>query len=352
MIVIALAGVLALVCCDAGADRPQVSDSGAAPVRAVVSIPPLKALVEPFVAALADVNDGASGTVEILIPPGVSEHGYEIPPTRLAALAKADVVVYVGLGLEPQVEDFLKDHPSPTRRVVEFAKMAGVEANDDHDHHEHAHDDHDHPHDHDHDHDHAHGRDGQDPHLWLDPVLVMKLVPAIRQAVEQAAIARAPKGTPRLALIKGRLDVAEKALLERVRAVDEEHRTRLAGHQGGGGRAVVVAHDAWGLLAARYGFETVAIKGMLATEPTPQSIKAAVEAIRVRGATVVFTEPQLAQATSQRVADAAGAKLMELDPLGSGDWFSTMRANLDNIVAALDAHRPATTPTPPAPANR
>jgi zinc transport system substrate-binding protein len=305
------------------------ADAGVA-VRAVVSIPPLKALVEPLVAAVAPA--GAPGpSVDMLIPPGVSEHGYEIPPATLAALARADVVVHVGLGLEPQVTDFLKDHPSPQRRVVEFAKVAGVE---EHDHHDHAHDAHDH------DHDHA---NCGDPHLWLDPVLVSTLVPAVRKAVEEAAAAKSPGGVLESG-VRQRLDAAERALAARVRAVDEEHRTRLAPFKG---RSIIVAHDAWRQLATRYGFSTVAIKGMLATEPTPQSIKAAVDAIRAQpgsGAKVVFTEPQLARGTSQRVADAAGAKLMEIDPLGAGDWFSTMRANLDNIVAALSTQQAGTEP--------
>lgn len=305
---------------------PTAPTPGAAGVRAIVSIAPLKSLVDPFVAAASGGPE--SFAVDILIPPGVSEHGYEIPPAKLATLAKADVVVYVGLGLEPQVEDFLKDHPSPTRRAVEFAKAAGIaEAGG-------------HKHDHDHDHDHAHD---QDPHLWLDPPLVLKLVPAVRQAVEQAAAAKS--GGALAPEIRARLDAAEQAVLDRVREVDSEHRTRLGPHKAG---TIVVAHDAWSRLAERYNFKTVAIKGMLATEPTPQSIRTAVNAIREHNAKIIFTEPQLSKTTSRRIADAAGAKLMELDPLGTGDWFVLMRSNLDNIVAAFEAQRTPNPTSPPA----
>jgi zinc transport system substrate-binding protein len=322
----------------AAAEPPPDKHNGVTSVQihAIVSIPPLKALVEPFVHAAAGDATGAAPDVDILIPPGTSEHGYEVPPAKLAILAKADVVISIGLALEPQLDDFLADHPSPTRRGVEFAHVVGVDGS-----HEHAQDARHHDHDeHDHDHEHL----GPDPHLWLDPALVARLVPAIREAVELAAAAQAAqRGATLDPDVHRRLAAAEESLLARVRALDDEHRTRLAPHHG---RVIVVSHDAWGRLAERYGLRTAAIKGLLATEPTPQSIKAAVEAVRAQGrggngGGVIFTEPQLSKTTAQRIADAAGARLVEIDPLGSGDWFATMHSNLDKIVAALEAQAPA-----------
>lgn len=297
------------------------------PYRAVVSIPPLKSLVEECLVGA----DGRTrlGSVEVLIPPGASEHGYEPPPSRLATLAKADLVVLVGLGMEPQIEKFLAGNPRPGRRVIRFAEVVGMQAeggSHGHDHH-HEHGDHC-DHDHDHDHDHAHG--SLDPHLWLDPVLVERLVEAVAAGVKEDLVARGVLATPEA---RSHWDQSVRdAGVAKVRAVHEDYQQALAAVSR---RTIVVGHDAWGHLARRYGLETVAIKGLTASEPTPAAIQSVMEAIRARGVTTVFIEPQLSQQAGRRIAQATGAKIAVLDPLGDGDWEGMMRKNLGAIVGAL-----------------
>src|SRR5882757_8715144 len=72
----------------------------AAGLRAVVTIPPLKGLIEPLLPP--------GTTVTVLMQPGRSEHGYEFTPADMAAMARADVFVYVGLGLEGRIEATLE----------------------------------------------------------------------------------------------------------------------------------------------------------------------------------------------------------------------------------------------------
>lgn len=285
----------------------RAQEAATAPLRLVVSIAPLKGLVEPLLPT--------GSTLTLLIPPGVSEHGYEIPPTTLAELSRADIVIYVGLGLEPQVERFLSQHARPGRQAVEFARAAGIEQE---------------PGDHS---GHAHDAEGNclhastDPHLWLDPVLAKQLVRAAAEAIRTVLNDRQAG----LAAIK-QLDDAEREQLRQLDALDQAFSARLAKTQR---RTVVVTHDAFGHLAGRYRFETVAIKGLNATEPTPRALEAAVSAIREHGLPVVFVEPQLSPAAAERVARSAGVRVMVLDPLGTGDYFGFMQRNLDALAAAM-----------------
>src|SRR5688572_24380995 len=284
--------------------------AAAAGLRAVVSIAPLKSLVAGCLAA-APERLGGGAAVEILVPPGSSEHATDIPPSRMAALARADLVVYVGLGLEPAVEKFLRDHPRDERRVVCFAEAAGV-------HTEAAH--HDHDHEHGEDCDHPHG--STDPHLWLDPVLVQRPIDAIGSALADGL-------TPEESAAWQRAIGERKAEVQRI---DTLYRERLGSVKR---RTVVVGHDAWGRLAERYGLTTVAIKGLTASEPTPAAIQAAIDAVKREGLTTVFVEPQLSQAAGRRIAEATGTKVAVLDPLGDGDWSKMMEKNLEALVAAL-----------------
>ena len=288
------------------------------PVKAVVSVPPLKGIVA---AALP-----AGSTVESLIPPGASEHGYEIPPRMMAKLAAADVVVTVGLGVEPQVDKYLREHPRAGRVEVRFAQVAGMAEPG---------------HDHDHDHDHAHGEACEhshevDPHLWLDCEQVSKLAAAVHAKAQEAGFG------------------GDKATLEafnaKVAGVDEAYRAMVTQAER---RTMVVAHDAWGHLTRRYGLTFVPIAGLQAGEPTPAAIEAAVKASRELGATAVAVEPQLSPRVARRVAKAANLQVLTLDPLGSGDWFALMEHNLATLREALGVRKdqPAPAAEPPKPTN-
>lgn len=299
--------VVALVCglvagLSGGCDRKP---AGPQPVRVVVTIAPLSGLTKPFLPQGADLR--------VLMAPGRSEHGYEFTPDDLAALGRADVVVLVGLGLEPKVEQFLKEHPSQARQVVNFGQCAGIEAPDDADHkdpHAAEHAEH-HEHD-DHDHDH-----GIDPHVWLDPIFVSQLVPAIRSAIETAEKSH---GVDRSEALRN----AEAAVLADVLKVDDEYRAASLK-----GKEIVTHHAAWGRLAERYGLSVAEVlRPVESVEPDPAHTAAVVEAIKSRHVPAIFIEPQYDAGAAKRIADAAGVKVLTLDPIGTGDWAEMMRANL------------------------
>lgn len=288
------------------------------PITGAVSIAPLHGLLEPLIAA---ANGQANPTstksesrVSILIPPGRSEHGYEAPPSRLTQMRDADVVVLVGLGLEPQAEKFLAEHQPAdgrSRRLVRFADIVGIEAD---------------PHDHHH-HDHAPGEpcnhEGPDPHLWLDPVMVERLVDAMTREVRAVA----PD-----AAAQARVDAAGQTLRDQVRAVHEEYAVACGQF---GTKVFVVGHDAWRRLCERYGLSTVAIAGLTATEPTPKALEQAKQAVREHKLPAVFAEPQLSDRAARRIAEACKVETRRLDPLGQGDWFAMMRGNLSELQRTL-----------------
>lgn len=317
------------------ASAPAIPAVEQSPLRAVVSIPPLAGLIAPLIdAANADLPRGTArpnpGTLT-LIPPGESEHGFEIPPSRLNALRQADLVVLVGLGLEPQVEKFLADNPPAegrTRTLLRLSDIAGIKPG------EHVHDhEHEDEHGHNHDHDHAaceHDHSAGDPHLWLDPVEVEKLVVAATRSVAD----RVRHDPAR----KTRVEAAGTELRTRVLAIHESYAMACGGFSN---KTIVVGHDAWGRLAARYGLETVAIAGLNAGEPTPKALQAAADTVRAKNLKVIFVEPQLGERAGRRVAEATGAEVRRLDPLGRGDWFAMMNDNLEQIKGAL-----APTPKP------
>lgn len=271
------------------------------PLRVVVTVPPLIGLVKPL------LPEGA--TITALMAPGKSEHGYEFTPKDIATLGTADVVVYIGLGLEPAVETFLKTYPSSSRQVVCFATIADITDPHAGHHHHHEGEECDHH---------------VDPHLWLDPDLCLKLVDAASAALRAAA--------PRAGTPDFNPDAATTEIKAQLTSLDAELKSRLAPLSG---RAIVTHHNAWQRLADRYGLKVAAVIRGVEGEPTPAAIASAVDAIRKQNARAVFIEPQFDPQAARRIADAAGVKVGVLDPLGSGGYFEMMRANADALVSLL-----------------
>lgn len=299
------------------------------PLNVVVTIPPLKGLVQPLLPM--------GSTLTVLMPPGKGEHGYEFKPADLAALSKADVVVSIGLGLEPNLGAVLKKTARLHRQEVGFGLVVGLEpapgdakAGDDHAGHDHAdHEGHDHA-----DHE-GHAHHGPDQHLWLDPVLCADLVPVVAQAVVKALETK----TGLTELQREELVRSEAVHLVAVTRVDEAWRRRLAPLAG---RAIVTHHDAFSRPAERYGLRVAGVvRASHSTEPTPGQVAAVVEAIRKEGVRTIFIEPQFDPKAAKRIATAAGVEVGTLDPLGDGDWFKLMELNLAALEVGLGDPEPA-----------
>ncbi len=315
--VLAAAFALLLGSCGRQDDRPSADPlptPGA--LRVVVSIPPLEGLIAPM------LPEGSE--IRTLVPPGVSPHGYELTPDDSAALAQADLVVYVGLGLEPGVVKALARRGKAATAQLCMAEALGIGGEPVHDHnHDHAHDDHDEQAGHE-----GHDHGPIDEHLWLDPVLVASFVAEAEDVISGLLRARSAPAEALVAVEQG-----AASLRARVAEVDAAYRERLSPHAGA---KIVTQHAAWGRLADRYGLVVArVVMPVEAHDPSPGDVAAAAEAMKREGVAAVFSEPQLSRTTAERLAGLAGVPFGELDPIGDADWVRLMMRNLDALESKL-----------------
>lgn len=284
--------------------------SRSAQLRAVVTIAPLKGILEPLLPR--------GSTVTVLMPPGRSEHNYEFTPADMAGLGRSDVAFLVGLELEPAVEKFVQAHPSEARADLVLADLLEIKADGSHEHHDHTHTE-------------ACDHGPVDPHLWVDPALVKRATPKIAERVRDL-LKRRGALTPEL---EKELREAEKSHLASIEALDAEIRAGLEPLRG---RKMVTHHAAFGRLAERYGLVVLdVIKGFDGAEPTPGRLASIVERIKSEGVSAIFIEPQYNPASAKRLAEAANVRVAMLDPLGTGDWFAMMRSNTESLVSGLSS---------------
>lgn len=203
--------------------------SALAATNVVTSIKPVELLVKAV--APDDVQ------VTSLVPAGSSPHNYTMRPSQRRALENSDIIFWVG----PEMETFLSrllGGEEFRERAVSLMHGDDVPPADDtdahHDEHEedhHGHDDHGHD-----DHGHDHGA-GEDPHIWLDPVLALDMARDIHQALSQLDGADTQALDANLARFEKTLKEAEEDIQHRLEPLADislfayhDAFTRYAGH--------------------------------------------------------------------------------------------------------------------------
>jgi zinc transport system substrate-binding protein len=220
-----------------------------------------------------------------LTPAGAEPHDLELSPRDAETVRDAEVVLYVGGGFQPALEDAVAERTGPSLDVL-FAA------------------------------------DESDPHVWLDPVRFARIVSEVADALGAASTA----GTSFLEL----------------NALDDEYRRGLENCER---RELVTSHAAFGHLAERYGLEQIALTGTSPeAEPSPRELEQLAERVRESGATTVFAEPLVSDRVAQTIAREVGAEVAVLDPLeglseerldAGEDYLSVMRDNLAALRGAL-----------------
>lgn len=259
--------------------------------------------------AFAASQVAAAVPVRSLTPPGAEPHDLELTPRDVEDVDVARLVLYLGSGFQPALEDAVARRDGPSLDLLDgLALLPGA-------------DDHAGAADHAGEDDHA-GEGTLDPHIWLDP---------FRYAASARRIATA-LGEP----------AAADDLVARLEALDAELAAGLARCER---REIVTSHAAFGYLADRYGLTQIALQGLSPeAEPSPKDIAALVAEVREEGATTVFFETLVAPELAETVAREAGATTAVLNPLEGltqeqvdegADYFSVMRENLAVLREAL-----------------
>jgi len=266
--------------------------SGTASVRAVASL-------EIFADMVRNVG-GERVTVKALLPAGADPHTYELPPSRVADIAKADVVFINGLGLEASVRDVIDTNAGGP--VIELSEGLPVLTGE--------------------------GTAGANPHLWLDARLGAKYVERIRDAL----IAQDPAG-------QATYEANAAAYLETLGNLDREMEAAIAAIPVER-RKLVTFHDAYPYLAARYGLEVVGVVvPSPGQEPSAQDIARLTETIRDEGVPAVYTEPEFNSDVLDAAASEAGVRVLDLlsDAYVDGvhSYVELMRYDLEQLQEGL-----------------
>jgi zinc transport system substrate-binding protein len=228
-------------------------------------------------------------SVHNLTPPGTEPHDIELTPRDVERIRAADVVLYLGAGFQPAVEDAVEGARGTAVDLLEGMRIF----------------------------------EDRDPHVWLDPVLFSRVAESVGDAFGEPA--------------------AAEDLKTKLEELDREFERGLADCRR---RHVVTSHSAFGYLTQRYGLEQVPITGISPeAEPTPREFEEVVEHVRETKATTIYFETLVSPRLAETVARETGAKTAVLDPLEGlaeddldrgADYLSVMRENLASLRRGLE----------------
>jgi zinc transport system substrate-binding protein len=254
--------LLAVACGD-----PGTAGDGSGRIRVVAAVYPLE---EAAVGVGGDLV-----AVESLTPPGVEPHDLELTPGDLETIGEADLILYLGGGFQPAVEDAIVAAATGVSVDILAAVGARTPLLDD-----------------------PEGELDDDPPVWLSPPRYVELVAAVEEALSDLAPsdagafhARSETWTEQLATLVSDYEVlgsCERDLL-------------------------VTGHEAFGYLAADHGLRQVGIAGVSPeAEPGPARLAEIRQLVQDEDVTTVFAEELLPSDAAETIASETGVQVAVL----------------------------------------
>ena len=274
--------------------------------------------------------------VQSIYPPGANEHSFEPTQKDMIDLADADLFFYVGLGLEGFVE---KSKSTLKNQHVKLVATASKISEEDlhistgHTHVE-AIEQAENGHEHDHDHEgeeENHHNEEHDAHVWLSPVLSEKLANTIKDELIDALPEQAELFTANYDALVSDLQVLHKDFEDMAKTTAQ--------------KTFFVSHAAFGYYAGHYGFNQVPVAGLNSqSEPSQKELTAIVDLANNENIQYIFFEQNVNSKLAKVIQNEVGAQpltlhnlsvLTESDLKNKEDYFTLMRANLENLKKAL-----------------
>ncbi|MBH0231212.1 metal ABC transporter solute-binding protein, Zn/Mn family [Halobacillus yeomjeoni] len=267
--------------------------------------------------------------VKSILPPGSDPHTYEPTTKEMVKMAEADAFIYSGATLEGYAEKISSTIQPEDVKVVEAAHGIDLEKHE-HDGEliNHAQDNDTENHSDSHE---GHNHEGNDPHIWLDPLRSVQMAENIKDALVELK-------PEREALFNENFN----DLKERLNELDQKYHEVLSSLPGD---EIIVSHAAYGYWEQAYGLEQIAISGLdPSNEPSQKELERIIEEGKGKKIDHILFEQNVTPKIAKVVQKEIGADLLRVHNLSvrteedlkqEEDYFTLMDQNLEVLKKAL-----------------
>jgi zinc transport system substrate-binding protein len=257
---------------------------------------------------------GGRAQVTQLLPTNVEPHDYQAKPGDAQKLAKADVLVQNGLGIEGYLTELVKNTGNAKLKVIDSSQgiqpiatetIEGKQPKS------------------------GQNRPQYNPHIWLDPKRVIRQVENIRDGL----IAADPGG-------KEIYTNNATAYIKKLRELDRETSRIL---QPFAGKTFVAFHDFAPYFAQSYNLKANFLVDVPEDNPSPADVKRIVDTVKATNLKTLLAEPNggteafaaLAKDLNVRVSTFDTMETGSPEAVQSGHYITTMQANVKTLVTAF-----------------
>jgi ABC-type Zn uptake system ZnuABC Zn-binding protein ZnuA len=242
--------------------------------------------------------------VDSLLPVGADPHAYQAAPSDVAKIAESNLLILNGLEYEHFIEPLL-ENAGGEKLMIEAT--AGLSPRED--------------------------AGSVDPHMWLDPNLVVTYVENIRDGLIQIDAGGAKIYTANADAYIAQLKELNQWIVEQVNTIPVER------------RLLVTNHEAVGYFAERYGFEVVgAVIPSMSTDAgtSAKGLAALIEQVKTTGAPAIFLGEVENSDLANQIASETNVKVVDdlyfeslTDGAPAATYIDMMKHNVMRIVDAL-----------------
>ena len=221
-----------LVSCGSSGDSTNSSESTTqTESNSVPAELPVVAVTYSVIGDIVSQIVGDNATVNVVIPDGQDPHDFQPSAKDIETINNAALVVSNGLEFEEGLEEVLENIANSGGNIFMVGDHITVRKIEDDDHGDDHHDD-------DNEGDHHHG--GGDPHLWLSPMTMLEMLPALTTALSEA--------------VNADLSAQATALTTKLKDLDSKVASIINGLDECN---LVSGHDEMGYFADRYGCKVI-----------------------------------------------------------------------------------------------
>ena len=271
---------------------------------------------------IADVTSNIADdlvNIKVLMGSGVDPHAYRQTRSDIVALANADLVLWNGLYLEAQMEEFLLElaNDRPVVAVAERVPNNLLIGSDEYD-----------------------GR--YDPHLWMDPSIWSYVVLNVKDALIEI-----------LPEAKTRISDNTATYLKEVEQL-QDYANRVLASVPQKNRILLTSHDAFNYFGQAYGYNVIGIQGISTeSEAGLKRMSELVDLIIEKNVQAVFVETSVSDRNIRALVEGVRAKGYEVsvggelfsDAMGEpgsyeGTYIGMIDSNSTTIATALGGDAP------------
>ncbi len=257
---------------------------------------------------------GENATVINIINNTQEPHDYQLKPSDIVTLQKADLIIRNGLGLDDWVKEAAEK--SGTKATIltasDYITPLAPQSTLDLDHHSYDHTDPD---------------TNFDPHIWVSPKNVLQILPHITEQLSKIDPDHKAAYEEKLQQYSSRIVDLDQTITEKLKPFANKE--------------FISFHEAFQYFARDYGLvSTIAIEAYPGKEPTPRYLQALIEKIKASNIKTIFSEPQFSPRIIEVLAQDLNLKVFSLDPLETGTYAEDLYEkntllNVQNIVQAF-----------------